>query len=174
LAVTGLAPHRLQLEISEKTITAHPEAARETLQQLSKLQVKLAIDDYGTGSLSFASLNQFPIDMLKVDGRMLAGIDASKDVAALVHSLAVLVRNLGIRLAAEGVESEQQTLALQELGCEQAQGHFFAGPAPAGEVESCYFQCGGNDLAAAGAMTFAHRWADYLTLETSELPSIGS
>ena len=173
LAAAGLEPQRLQLEISESSLSTNQEAIVETLRRLRHLGVRLAIDDYGTGCLSFASVNRFPIDMLKVDGRMLVGIESSKDVAALVHSLAVLVKNLGICLVAEGVETSKQTMALQELGCEYAQGYFFASPMPAGELEQFLSKSAVINHETSGAMAFANGWAGQLTLATPMPPLQG-
>lgn len=171
LAATGLDPRQLQLEASESALSSNQEAIVESLRRLRELGVRLAIDDYGTGCLSFASVNRFPIDMLKVDGRLLAGVETSKDVAALVHSLAVLVKNLGICLVAEGVETSRQTLALQELGCDYAQGYFFASPMPAGELEQFLTTNVAVDHETSGAMAFANGWAGQLTL-ASPLPPV--
>ena len=164
LAETGLDPRRLQIELTESSLTAHPDAARQTINQLRTRGIRIAIDDYGTGCLPWAAFTSLPIDMLKVDGRLLVGIEASKDAAALVHSLAVLVKNLGICLVAEGVETREQTLALQQLGCDHAQGFLFSTPLSVGKLNHFLLHSTGFDHSAAGAMTFAHRWSDHLTL----------
>jgi diguanylate cyclase (GGDEF)-like protein/PAS domain S-box-containing protein len=174
LETVGLDPRRLQLEVSERSLSTNQQAGIETLHRLRAAGIRLAIDDYGTGCLSFASVNRFPIEMLKVDGRLLAGVETSKDVAALVHSLAVLVKNLGISLVAEGVETSRQTMALQELGCDYAQGFFFATPMPGSDLEQFLTNSAGIDRETAGAMAFAHRWAGQLTLATPLPPYQGA
>jgi EAL domain-containing protein (putative c-di-GMP-specific phosphodiesterase class I) len=164
LVETGLDAQQLQVEVSENSLAVNQNAVIDTLRQLRSLGVQVAIDDYGTGGLSLAAFNRVPINMLKVDGRLLTGIEASKDVAALMHSLAVLVKNLGICLVAEGVETRAQALALQDLGCEHAQGFLFSSPLQADGIEGFVSRSSVLDQEAAGAMAFSHRWSDCLTL----------
>jgi predicted signal transduction protein with EAL and GGDEF domain len=91
------------------------------------------------------------------------GIEDSPDTAALIHALAVLVKNLGICMVAEGVETPSQALALQELGCQNGQGYFFAAPMTTSEFEQFLSRSVSIDHAEPGAMAFAARWADLLT-----------
>lgn len=164
LAETGLDPQRLQLEITEDAFVMDERAAIDTMRAIRGLGVHLAIDDFGAGSSSFASVHRFPVDTIKVDRSLLAGIEDSPDTAALIHALAVLVKNLGICMVAEGVETPAQALALQELGCHHAQGYFFAAPMAVPDFEQFLSRSISIDHAESGAMAFAARWADRLSL----------
>ncbi len=114
LAAAGLSPERLQLEVTEDSFASDVPVAIAAMNALRQLKVRIAIDDFGAGCSSFAALHEFPADVLKVDGSMLSDIEGSQDTAALVHSLAVLVRNLGLTMVAEGVERASQAIVLQE------------------------------------------------------------
>ena len=167
LAETGLDPSRLQLEIKEDAFVKDVAIAIETMREIRELGVRLAIDNFGTGIASFASLHRLPIDMLKVDRSLMIGLEHSKDAASLIHALAVLVRNLGICLVAEGVESTAQVMALQELGCEFGQGYFFARPMTAEAFADFALQNGGFSHESSGAAAFGNRLADRMVLETT-------
>jgi diguanylate cyclase (GGDEF)-like protein/PAS domain S-box-containing protein len=164
LRQTGLDPQRLQLEIAEDVFVVDERTAIDTMRALRGLGVHLAIDDFGAGTSTFASIHRFPVDMFKVDRSLLAGIEESPDTAALIHALAVLLKNLSICLVAEGVETADQALTLQELGCHHAQGDFFAAPMAASEFEEFISRSISIDHSESGAMAFEARWADRLSL----------
>jgi len=102
--------------------------AISSMQAIKRLGVQLAIDDFGTGCSTFASLHEFPADVLKIDRSLLIDIETSKQTAALVHALAILANNLGLAIVAEGVERESEVIILRELGCHFGQGFYFARP----------------------------------------------
>jgi diguanylate cyclase (GGDEF)-like protein/PAS domain S-box-containing protein len=135
LAETALPPTRLQLEITEVTFNSNVATAVDTMHALRKLGVHLAVDDFGTGSSTFAAVHQFPIDMLKVDRSFLAGIEDSRATHAMIQALTALADRLGITLVAEGVETESQASLLRDLNCHFAQGYYFARPMPATDFE---------------------------------------
>lgn len=124
----GLPPSRIQLEITEDTFASDVPTAIATMNAIKGLGFLLAIDDFGTGCSSFASLHEFPADVLKIDRSLLIDIETSKQTAALVHALAILTNNLGLAIVAEGVERESEVIILRELGCHFGQGYFFARP----------------------------------------------
>lgn len=124
----GLPPSRIQLEITEDTFASDVPTAIATMNAIKGLGFLLAIDDFGTGCSSFASLHEFPADVLKIDRSLLVDIEISKQTAALVHALAILANNLGMAIVVEGVERESEVNILRELGCHFGQGFYFARP----------------------------------------------
>ncbi len=164
LTTSGVAPSQVQLEVTEDAFVSDIEAAVRTMQAIKRLGIELAIDEFGIGTSSFASLHQFPVDVLKIHRSMLTGIEDSKDVASMIHGLAVMVKNLGIDMVAEGVESPGQVIALQELGCEYAQGFLFAPPLSADELSEFAGRNLGLDCSTRGAVAYSHQWVDRLTV----------
>jgi len=129
-----IEPSRIELEVTEDALCDDLPTASRILQSLKNVGVKLAIDDFGVGSSSFASLHRFPVDTLKIDRSLLADFPTSKESAALIQGLVVITNSLGIMLVAEGVEGRAQFLALQDLGCNLVQGYHFSRPIPAVNV----------------------------------------
>lgn len=133
LADSGMAPHDLELELTEGMVMADVESAIATLRDLKTLNVQLAIDDFGTGYSSLSYLKRFPIDVLKIDRSFVNDIAHSADDATIVLSIISLAHNLRLRVIAEGVESEAQLVYLQKHGCDEMQGYYFSRPLPAEE-----------------------------------------
>ena len=136
LRETGLAPDRLQLEITEGAAMGDADEAVSTLRWLKGLGVRLAIDDFGTGYSSLAYLQRFPLDLLKVDRRFVAGLGRNEGDTAIVAAVLGLARTLGLRVVAEGVETREQANRLQALDCELGQGYLFGRPASAEAFEA--------------------------------------
>jgi diguanylate cyclase (GGDEF)-like protein len=136
LRETGLAPDRLQLEITEGAAMGDADEAVSTLRRLKGLGVRLAIDDFGTGYSSLAYLQRFPLDLLKVDRRFVAGLGRNEGDTAIVAAVLGLARTLGLRVVAEGVETREQANRLQALDCELGQGYLFGRPASAEAFEA--------------------------------------
>ena len=135
LAVTGLDPARLCLEVTESAMMADASSATATLQQLKALGTRLSIDDFGTGYSSLSYLKRFPVDFVKID-RSFIGDLADGDVdTEIVRAVIRLSAAIGMQAVAEGVETEQQLLALRALGCPLVQGYHLARPQPAADVE---------------------------------------
>ena len=134
LAETGVPGERLELEITESTVMHGVDDAIQMLAKLKAMGVRLAIDDFGTGYSSLAYLRRFPIDRLKIDRSFLADVDTDSDAAALVTSIVMLGRSLGLQLVAEGVENFAQAEFLRTLECERVQGFHFYQPVSAEEV----------------------------------------
>jgi diguanylate cyclase (GGDEF)-like protein/PAS domain S-box-containing protein len=128
LSISGLEPRCLTLEITESVLIKDVEATVSAFQALKALGIKLAIDDFGTGYSSLSYLQQFPIDVLKVDRSFVAGLDGSEDSMALVRSILNLSSTLRLDTVAEGIETTQQHRILQSLGARRGQGYLFARP----------------------------------------------
>ncbi|MGM9488606.1 sensor domain-containing protein [Ideonella sp. YS5] len=132
LADAGLSPAALRLEITE-TLAMQGEAALAVLGELRAMGVSLALDDFGTGYSSLASLDQLPIDTVKIDRAFVAKMVHNRYQMALVKSTVQVADSLALKVVAEGVETEAQACALAALGCHAAQGYLFGKPMPAEE-----------------------------------------
>jgi diguanylate cyclase (GGDEF)-like protein/PAS domain S-box-containing protein len=128
LAESGLAPHRLVLEITESVMMHDPVATRERLRELKALGVRIAIDDFGTGYSSLAYLRQFPVDVLKIDKSFIDGLGHGGDESVITTAIVSLGASLALRVIAEGIEDAQQLERLRALGCDRGQGFLFARP----------------------------------------------
>jgi EAL domain-containing protein (putative c-di-GMP-specific phosphodiesterase class I) len=137
LEAVALPPHFLGLEVTETALVQDGHAgerARAELQELHRLGVRIAVDDFGTGFSSLGQLRSFPVDMIKVDRSFVQGIEHDAKDAAITANLVALAHALGLLAIAEGIESEGQLTSLRELGCDLAQGFLFARPAPPEQV----------------------------------------
>ncbi len=134
LADSGLPPSRLVLEITESVIMHRTEVMMERLTELKELGVHLAIDDFGTGYSSLSYLQQFPIDIIKIDKAFINGMDRDPASAALTRAIVGLGWTLGLATVAEGVEHISQRETLAGLGCAMGQGFLFARPVIAAAV----------------------------------------
>lgn len=134
LADSGLPPSRLVLEITETVIMHRTELMMQRLTELKNLGVHLAIDDFGTGYSSLSYLQQFPIDIIKIDKGFIDGMDRDPAGAALTRTIIGLGWTLGMSTVAEGIEHASQRTALAELGCAVGQGFLFARPVVASDV----------------------------------------
>jgi diguanylate cyclase (GGDEF)-like protein/PAS domain S-box-containing protein len=127
LRETGLAPHRLTLEITENVLMQDADAAVAVLDELKRLGVRLVMDDFGTGYSSLSYLRRFPLDGLKIDRAFVMGMDERENLE-LVRTIISLARNLRLDVVAEGVEDARQWRQLRALGCDAVQGYFFSVP----------------------------------------------
>ena len=129
-------PEQLELEITESTIMTEPARARTVLMRLSKLGVRLAIDDFGSGHSSLAHLRQLPIDVLKIDKSFIQKMIEDQGDAAIVRSAIDLGHNLGLEVVAEGVETEEVQRRLEALGCDTLQGYHLGRPVAAASIST--------------------------------------
>jgi len=136
LQETGLSPHALELELTESAIMKNPEAAATTLGDLKGMGVKISIDDFGTGYSSLNYLKRLPLDILKIDQSFVRDLTTNPDDAAVVVAIITLAHNLGLRVTAEGVETEDQLKLLHLFRCDIGQGYLFGKPMPAGVFRS--------------------------------------
>ena len=126
LAETGARPASLMLEVTESAVMSDVDAAVTTLQELRGLGIGIAIDDFGTGYSSLTYLKRFPVTALKIDRSFVTGLGSNGDDAAIVTSVIDLADALRLDCIAEGVETEQQRLVLQALGCPYGQGFLWS------------------------------------------------
>ena len=127
LAATGAPADALRLELTETAVMQEIETSISRLADLRSIGIKVAIDDFGTGNSSLSYLDRLPIRSLKVDQSFIDDI-ASEHSAAIVDSIVTLARALDLELCAEGIESQDQRLALFRLGCEYGQGYLWSRP----------------------------------------------
>jgi diguanylate cyclase (GGDEF)-like protein len=130
LRESGLAPQRLELEITESVLLQKDDANLSILHQLHNLGIAIALDDFGTGYSSLSYLKVFPFDKIKIDRSFIREMTTRIDCAAIVGAVAGLARSLGIVTTAEGVETREQHELLRAAGCTQAQGFLFGHPRP--------------------------------------------
>jgi diguanylate cyclase (GGDEF)-like protein len=126
LAVAGLPPSCLELEITEDQAMQTAEETLDTMRRLKALGVGLSIDDFGTGHSSLAKLSRFPLDRLKIDQSFVRDMIADHSAATIVATILLMANSLGLRVVAEGVEREDQLAFLRKRGCEQVQGFLFS------------------------------------------------
>lgn len=121
---TGADPSRMLLEITETSLMADVESNMLVLRQLAELGLRLAVDDFGTGYSSLAQLSRMPVSVLKIDKAFVDGVEHHADSLTIIRAIIGLGRSLGLKLVAEGVESEAQLLELRSNGCDYIQGYF--------------------------------------------------
>jgi diguanylate cyclase (GGDEF)-like protein len=130
LLETGLAPERLELEITEGVLINDSLRALSILRRLKALGVKIAMDDFGTGYASLSSLQSFPFDKIKIDRTFISGVDANQQSAAIVRAVLSLSSALHLPVIAEGVETESERAFLMREGCREIQGYLIGHPQP--------------------------------------------
>lgn len=134
LTASGLAPGRLELEVTESVLLEDSDATLAILHQLHALGVRIALDDFGTGYSSLSYLRSFPFDKLKIDRSFICDVDTDNDAAVIVGAVVTIGEGLGMTIVAEGVETEKQLAKVRDQGCGKVQGYFFSRPRPASEV----------------------------------------
>ncbi|TIW43982.1 MAG: EAL domain-containing protein, partial [Mesorhizobium sp.] len=127
---SGLAPGRLELEITETALVKDMPRALATLRQVKALGVRVAMDDFGTGYSSLSNLRAFPFDKIKIDGSFIKSVDRNGQVAAIVRAVLGLGRGLGLPVLAEGVETLGELRFLDAEDCEIGQGFYLGRPGP--------------------------------------------
>jgi len=132
---SGLAPIRLEIEITESALLGNIQSAIRTLLELKELGVRISMDDFGTGYSSLSYLHQFPIDKVKIDRSFVSRIEDDADARAIIRAVVSLSRSLGKQTTAEGVESYKQAELLRHEGCTQMQGYLIGKPMPEVEVQ---------------------------------------
>ncbi|MFZ0796274.1 MAG: EAL domain-containing protein [Terriglobales bacterium] len=129
LEQTGVDPGCLQLEIIETIAMGDTEKSGQVLSQLKALGVRLSIDDFGTGYSSLSRLRRIPVDTLKIDRAFISSMDSDPESREIVRIIIMLAHNLGLKVVAEGTETQEHINLLNQLNCEMAQGYFFSRPA---------------------------------------------
>jgi diguanylate cyclase (GGDEF)-like protein/PAS domain S-box-containing protein len=136
LSESGLAPDRLELEITETILLHDYEGTLATLRALRNLGVQISMDDFGTGYSSLSYLQSFPFDKIKIDQSFIRELANREESMAIVRAITGLGKSLGISTTAEGVETREQLRLLRAEGCTEVQGYLFSPPCPAAEVET--------------------------------------
>ncbi len=137
LALSGLDPHQLILEITESVLMEDPERAALALLELREIGIRIGVDDFGTGYSSLSHLQRFPVDVLKIDKSFIDPLTSSRpDSSALVIAIIGLARSLGLDVIAEGIEHESQLHRLIDLGCDMGQGFLMAHPLDEADARS--------------------------------------
>jgi diguanylate cyclase (GGDEF)-like protein len=125
---TGLAPERLELEITESALIEDTDTVLALLQRFREVGVRVSMDDFGTGYSSLAYLQKFPFDRLKIDQSFVRGMGQNAEAGAIVRAVAALGASLGMKTTAEGVETQEQLAAIRSEGCTHVQGYFTGRP----------------------------------------------
>ena len=135
LTESGLDPRDLALEVTESVVMEKGHTAMGILRELKDLGVTLVMDDFGTGHSSIANLKSFPVDALKIDKAMVAGMDGDPENRAVVSATIGLAHALGLGVVAEGVETVGELDELRSMGCDVGQGYYWQRPCTAKETE---------------------------------------
>jgi diguanylate cyclase (GGDEF)-like protein len=136
LRASGLPPRYLDLEITESVIITHPEKAVATLVKLKDMGVSITVDDFGTGYSSLSYLARLPIQSVKVDQRFVRGLESNKSDGTITQAIIALSHSLGLRVIAEGVETDPQFNFLKQHGCDEAQGFLISRPLEATQLRA--------------------------------------
>jgi len=149
LAASGLAPTRLELEITESIFLEGLESTLQMLHRLRAIGIRIALDDFGTGYSSLSYLQRFPFDKLKIDQSFIRDLATRPGAVAVVRAITDLARALGMETTAEGVEERGQLSTLRDQGCSSIQGYLFSRPVPAADVVALIEKHGGGAAQAA-------------------------
>jgi len=128
LATSGLAASRLHLEITESAFVDGSEQIMSVISELRALGIAVALDDFGTGYSSLSYMAGFPLDKLKIDQSFVRKIADDPKILAIVATVGSLAHGLGLKVVAEGIETETEWQMLAQMGCEEGQGYFFGKP----------------------------------------------
>lgn len=134
LDASGLAPERLELEITESVLMSDTESAIKMLHEIKELGVSIAMDDFGTGYSSLSYISEFDFDKIKIDRSFVSSIQTDERARAIVTTIIGLGRTLDIMITAEGIETSEQLLLIQAAGCHFGQGYLFGKPMPLSEI----------------------------------------
>lgn len=141
LGASGLAPNRLELEITETAMLADTDATLAVLHQLRDLGVRISMDDFGTGYSSLSYLRKFPFDKIKIDQSFVRDLSETSDSLAIVRAVTGLGHSLGMVTTAEGVETLERLVQLEAEGCTEVQGYLFSRPRPASAIADMMNTC---------------------------------
>jgi diguanylate cyclase (GGDEF)-like protein/PAS domain S-box-containing protein len=134
LAETGIAPGRIELELTESMVMQNAEQTLSALHELRRVGVRIAIDDFGTGYSSLVYLKRLPIDTIKIDKEFIGDLTDDPDDKAITATVISMAQSLGLHVVAEGVETEAQLGYLRDRGCDEIQGYWFSPPLEAAEA----------------------------------------
>jgi|GEM_PF-7050749 len=130
---TRLSPRDLEVEVTENTISGNLKIAAERFEELKRIGISIAIDDFGTGISSLRNLQRLPIDRLKIDHTFMNDLTNEENAAPIIKTIIGIAHNLGLRVIAEGVVTNEHRDFLHRQGCHEVQGYYFSRPVPAEE-----------------------------------------
>lgn len=139
LKENGLDARSLTLELTETAIMEHPEEAMKALREVKKLGLAIALDDFGTGYSSLSALHRYPLDIVKIDRSFVAELNPDDGNSHIIEVVAHLGESLGLKIIAEGIETETQLELLHKLGCQMGQGFYYSRPVEAEAFEKRFF-----------------------------------
>jgi diguanylate cyclase (GGDEF)-like protein len=151
IAETRVSARQVELEVTESVMMRDPEEAVKLLRSLKAIGVRLTIDDFGTGYSSLAYLKRLPIDCVKIDASFVRGVPVDASDVAITETVIAMSRGLGLKVVAEGVENRDQMRFLEQRGCDEMQGFYFAKPLPAEQLAAYLRQEPAEDLEAREA-----------------------
>jgi EAL domain-containing protein (putative c-di-GMP-specific phosphodiesterase class I) len=146
----GVSPRLIDLELTETTFLEDHESARRQIVALQKQGISFSVDDFGTGYASFTYIEKLPVNRLKIDQAFIHNMSSRPEGSAVIRAIIGLGRGLGLRVVAEGVETEAQLTELRAEGCDEVQGYLFSRPLEAPAFEA-YIQAHGRHVALTGA-----------------------
>jgi EAL domain-containing protein (putative c-di-GMP-specific phosphodiesterase class I) len=149
--LTGVDPSCLHFEIIETIAMGDAEKSGHVLAQLKALGVRLSIDDFGTGYSSLSRLRRIPVDTLKIDRAFISNMDRDRENREIVRAIILLAHNLGLKVVAEGTETEEHINLLKEFNCEMAQGYLYSRPIDAEGMSKLLARNAGALAAAASS-----------------------
>ena len=135
ISASELDPELIELEITEGLLVENVETTVKMLDEFHKMGIRISVDDFGTGYSSLSYLKKFPINTLKIDRSFIRDIAVDMDDAAIISAIITLAQNLRLQVTAEGIETEEQLIFLQNLNCHEAQGFYFSKPLPNEDFE---------------------------------------
>lgn len=145
----GIAPHRLELEITESQLMASPEISIALLKRFADMGISIAVDDFGTGYSSFGQLRHMPLSILKIDRSLVCDVDDNEKARAIVLAIIQMAHALGYKVIAEGIETPAEHNMLKELGCDGLQGYSIGMPIPADLFLRSYAKGAGKPVVPA-------------------------
>lgn len=137
LSEAGIGPERLCLELTEQAMLADPRSARGVVDELRRKGIQIAIDDFGTGYSTLEHIRVFEVDELKIDKGFVQRLGSSPADEAIVDSVLAITHRIGVRVVAEGIETEEALEYLRERGCDVGQGYLFSKPVPSDRIDPC-------------------------------------
>ena len=149
LSKSGLAPSRLELEITETVLLQDNDLVLGMLRRLHNLGVCISLDDFGTGYSSLSYLRRFPFNKIKIDRSFIQNLSQEKGSAEIIRAVVGLGKALGMEVLAEGVETPEQLCVLQREGCDALQGYLFSKPQPLSEVNRIIASHGFSQVGSA-------------------------
>jgi EAL domain-containing protein (putative c-di-GMP-specific phosphodiesterase class I) len=135
IRATGMDPHCLEIEITESAMMVDEVEASHCLETLHELGIRIALDDFGTGYSSLSYVKRFPVDSLKIDRSFVSAVESDSETQAISTAIIAMGHQLGLKVVAEGVETEAQQAFLCEQGCDELQGFLISRPLDVKDIE---------------------------------------